>query len=372
MLINTIARQTTNLRGLFAGAGADGLSNPLMVRQVLKLLPLELRQPSCRSEMNVLYVGTATYDLQVRREQQTRCFVDEGCTVDSLDVALNDPQLEDCVSKIERADVIVVGGGNTLFAVDRWRHLGLIPHFRNAMQRDCVLTGGSAGAICWFHSGHSDSADPDTYAEAMLRKYGDNPQTGDESSTFDASNRKEWNYLRVPGMGFVPGNMICCPHHDRVQSNGLLRANDFDTMLLKRAAALASAKSENQPPQTELIGIGIDHFAAFVVEGSRYKVYSLPDKAGSIGSKERFAVRDDGTAQGVPGVWIKRVDLTARDGKEPTVRATICPEEGDLMDLLGEDIMFREEVAFEDDDDEENRRALENCRRGNPSMTIRA
>jgi len=113
----------------------------------------------------VLYVGTATYNLKVCREQQTRCFVDQGFTVDSLDKAMNDSEQDRavCVSKIETANVIVVGGGNTLFAVDRWKHLGLVPHFRKAMERNCVLTGGSDGAIFWFDSGHSNSADPDMY-----------------------------------------------------------------------------------------------------------------------------------------------------------------------------------------------------------------
>jgi hypothetical protein len=26
---------------------------------------------------------------------------------------------------------------------------------------------------------------------------------------------------------------LCCPHHDRVQSNGILRATDFDDMMLR-------------------------------------------------------------------------------------------------------------------------------------------
>mmetsp|Transcript_3870 Transcript_3870/g.7837 ORF Transcript_3870/g.7837 Transcript_3870/m.7837 type:complete len:248 (-) Transcript_3870:22-765(-) len=74
---NAAARQKKSLRGLFAGAGADGISNPLMVEQILKLLPPEVQQRPNRSDVNVLYVGTATYDLEVRREQQTRCFVDQ-------------------------------------------------------------------------------------------------------------------------------------------------------------------------------------------------------------------------------------------------------------------------------------------------------
>ena len=33
----------------------------------------------------------------------------------------------------------------------------------------------------------------------------------------------------IEGLGFLPG--LCCPHHDRVQSNGVLRAEDFEKLL---------------------------------------------------------------------------------------------------------------------------------------------
>jgi dipeptidase E len=32
-----------------------------------------------------------------------------------------------------------------------------------------ILSGGSAGAICWFNGGHSDSMDPATYKNAMVK-----------------------------------------------------------------------------------------------------------------------------------------------------------------------------------------------------------
>jgi len=53
--------------------------------------------------------------------------------------------------------VIVVAGGNTLFAVDRWRKCGIIPYLKEAMENGTAMSGGSAGAIVWFDGGHSDS-----------------------------------------------------------------------------------------------------------------------------------------------------------------------------------------------------------------------
>jgi peptidase E len=69
---------------------------------------------------------------------------------------------------INTSDVILVSGGNTLFAVDRWKRLQLDRLLHIAMCNGKVLTGGSAGAICVFDGGHSDSADPDTYKDTML------------------------------------------------------------------------------------------------------------------------------------------------------------------------------------------------------------
>jgi len=165
-----------NLRGLFAGSGVEGLSNPLINAQILDLLPPEKKTKDKNSmkDVKVVYLGTATYDIAFFKDKQTGRFVDRGCQVSSLNVAsLDKGELDDAaLEMIASADVLLVGGGNTLFAVDRWHHLGLIPHLKKAMERGCILTGGSAGAICWFDSGHSDSADPETYRTAMLEKYG--------------------------------------------------------------------------------------------------------------------------------------------------------------------------------------------------------
>jgi len=382
-----------NLRGLFSGSGVEGMSNPLVIEQILDLLPPEKKHPDKMKDVTVLYLGTATYDIAVFRDKQTRRFVDRGCTVRSLDVALGDNNDATASERIIGAsDIIVVSGGNTLYAIDRWNHLGLIPHLRAAMDRGCILTGGSAGAICWFDSGHSDSADPDTYLIPMLEEHGsstcsssnssssshthsaDEPDTNtvvDESSSYDASNKKEWKYVRVPGLGFVPGSMVCCPHHDRVQSNGLLRAHDFDKMLLARARAARSASNA-----ASVLGIGIDHYASFVVEGDAYKVYSLPGKPGSVSKDDNtnadaegrgaFAVGEDGTATGTPGVWIKRV-VTNNNSDDLVVEAMVCPPEGNLADLLaygGDNLCGNTE---DNDDDEENQNAVDKCRRENPS-----
>jgi len=194
-----------------------------------------------------------------------------------------------------------------LFAVDRWKRIGLDKCLREAMERGAVLTGGSAGAICWFDGGHSDSMDPDTYKTAML-----NPSAADtgadESGSAPTSKEeaKPWEYIRINGLGFLPG--LVCPHHDKVQSNGVLRAKDFDAMLRRHPGER---------------GICIDHWAALVVDGESFRTISLPGKPGSVLNAQ--FVED---ASGAPGVWIKTIS------PQGEVTAELCPPAGKLPQIL--------------------------------------
>ena len=54
-------------------------------------------------------------------------------------------------------DVIFVGGGNTANMLAVWRMHGVQDVLREAWERGVVLSGGSAGAICWFEHGVTDS-----------------------------------------------------------------------------------------------------------------------------------------------------------------------------------------------------------------------
>lgn len=60
---------------------------------------------------------------------------------------------------------------------------------REALDRGVVRCGGSAGAICWFDGGHSDSRDPTTVKSPK-------PNLTEE-------DKKKWKYIRVKGLGFL-------------------------------------------------------------------------------------------------------------------------------------------------------------------------
>lgn len=54
-------------------------------------------------------------------------------------------------------DAIYVGGGNTLNMIAIWREHGIDRVLREAWKRGIVLGGTSAGSICWFEQGSTDS-----------------------------------------------------------------------------------------------------------------------------------------------------------------------------------------------------------------------
>ena len=54
-------------------------------------------------------------------------------------------------------DAIVVGGGNTLNMMGIWKAQEIDKILEKALDKGIVLSGGSAGSICWFASGISDS-----------------------------------------------------------------------------------------------------------------------------------------------------------------------------------------------------------------------
>lgn len=54
-------------------------------------------------------------------------------------------------------DAILVGGGNTLNMMAIWKAQGIDTALRKAWENGVVLGGGSAGSLCWFEYGTTDS-----------------------------------------------------------------------------------------------------------------------------------------------------------------------------------------------------------------------
>jgi peptidase E len=64
------------------------------------------------------------------------------------------PSFEDILLN---SDAIVVGGGNTLNMLGIWKAQEIDAILNKALKKGIILAGGSAGSICWFQTGISDS-----------------------------------------------------------------------------------------------------------------------------------------------------------------------------------------------------------------------
>lgn len=67
------------------------------------------------------------------------------------------PHTADLAGFLLAQDAIYVGGGNTKSMLALWREWGVDSILRRAWQQGIVLAGVSAGAICWFAQGLTDS-----------------------------------------------------------------------------------------------------------------------------------------------------------------------------------------------------------------------
>jgi peptidase E len=90
------------------------------------------------------------------------------------------PNVADPEDLLRSQDVIFVGGGSVANMVAVWRVHGVDLIMRRAWESGVVLSGVSAGAICWFDGGTTDSFGPE------LRPF-------------------------TSGLGLLPGSY--CPHY---------------------------------------------------------------------------------------------------------------------------------------------------------------
>ena len=107
---------------------------------------------------HVLFIGTASGDAEGYVENITNAFSQMGCTVRALQLTKQVYCAEEMAEMVSWADIIYVGGGDTIFMMNRWKQYGLDAMLKDVYQRDtAILMGISAGAICWFDCGCTDS-----------------------------------------------------------------------------------------------------------------------------------------------------------------------------------------------------------------------
>jgi len=100
-----------------------------------------------------------------------------------------------------RQDAIYVSGGNTANALAIWRVHGFDAILREAWEAGIVLAGWSAGMICWFEAGVTDSFGPQL--EGMRDGLGFLP--GSACPHYDGEGERRPVYTRLVGDGFPAG-----------------------------------------------------------------------------------------------------------------------------------------------------------------------
>jgi peptidase E len=130
-----------------------------------------------KARPKVLMIPTATGDTPVYVAKFYAAYASLDAVPTHLPFFERTPDVR---SLVLEQDAVFVGGGNTKSMLAVWREWGLPEILKEAYEKGIVLGGVSAGAICWFQQGVTDS-----WADRLRP---------------------------LDGLGLVSGS--CCPHYD--------------------------------------------------------------------------------------------------------------------------------------------------------------
>ena len=188
------------------GGGGFGRSpqNPTIERYIVEQSP--------KDRPKILFIPTASAEDQRYVVNYYTCFSKLSCEPTHLSLFQRTPDLGSLLAK---QDIIYVGGGNTKSMLAVWKDWQLDELLLKAYERGVILCGVSAGAICWFKKGITDS----------------------------------WaNRLGVLDcLGFIPET--ACPHYDgekdrRPSVHGMLENSEIENCFAIEDGAAAHFKNE--------------------------------------------------------------------------------------------------------------------------------
>jgi dipeptidase E len=142
-----VAAAKRQIIGLGGGGFLMEPENPLLDQYLLD---------QCRTEKpKACFVGTAGGDSAIQIAKFRRAYKRLGAEVSHL--SLFKPPEGSLEKFVLEKDLIYVGGGNTRNLMVLWREWGLDRILRKAWEQGIVLAGVSAGSLCWFEEGITDS-----------------------------------------------------------------------------------------------------------------------------------------------------------------------------------------------------------------------
>jgi peptidase E len=147
---------------------------------------------------NALFIGTASHDsmpyFNSFRKTYTSVF---DIKAEVALMVYGEMSVEKIQGKIEAADCIYIGGGDTVYMLEKWKETGVDKMIISAYEQGKIICGLSAGAICWFKDMYTD---------------------------YEIMRGQSSNYVLKKGLGVLDGAM--CPHFNE-------REQDFTDALKK-------------------------------------------------------------------------------------------------------------------------------------------
>lgn len=122
-----------------------------------KRLDRYILKQSSADRPRVCFIPTASGDADGYIERFYTAFQSEDCEPTHLSLFSPPQHLE---SFVEQQDIFYVGGGNTKNLLALWKEWGLDVLLKKAYEEGKILAGLSAGSLCWFEEGVTDSFGP--------------------------------------------------------------------------------------------------------------------------------------------------------------------------------------------------------------------
>lgn len=119
------------------------------------LLDTYILKHSGKENPKICFIPTASGDSEDYIQRFYSSFQNQNCRPSHL--SLFRPPTRDLENFIMEKDIIYVGGGNTKNLLALWKEWGLDAILKKAWNQGILLAGISAGSICWFEEGVTDS-----------------------------------------------------------------------------------------------------------------------------------------------------------------------------------------------------------------------
>ncbi len=152
--IKNIITKTLNKHILAIGGGGFGRNNSSFL---IEKYILSISSNNCP---RICFLPTATGDNDSYIVRFYSIFTRLNCVPSHIEFFKRTIDIYDHIMK---QDVVFVGGGNTKSMLAVWSEWGMNNILKEAYNKGIVMSGVSAGAICWFTNGITDSWDSDLH-----------------------------------------------------------------------------------------------------------------------------------------------------------------------------------------------------------------